>query len=184
VVGERANSAAAYWDRLAEALNRWGIRHVAPGGSPAGWIPTDPTELFSELAAASSVRLQEAAIFLLLTHPHLARADLAAIEGLEGVHRDKAMRKYVAACALQRMWRTRLALALGPQPLIPPAYVEGLSLPCLDDDYGRATLLALAADEEVRYGYDAWAGYTSLMDLFLQEVELRRWGQRVTSVPS
>jgi hypothetical protein len=146
-------------------------------------IPTDPTGLFSELATASSVRLQEAAIPLLLTHPRLAPAALAAIDRLEGVGRDKAIRKHVAACALQRMWRTRLALALGPQPPIPPAYIEELALPSLEDDYGRATLLALAAEEEARYGYDAWVGYTSLMDLFLREVELRRWGQPVTSVP-
>ena len=170
------------WDRLAEALNRYGIRHVAPGGPPRGRIPSDPAELFSELDRASSVRLQEAVIFLLLTYPELAPAAQAAIEGLDGVRRDKAMRKYVAACALQRMWRTRIALALGPRPLIPPAFLDEFSLPSLEEDYGRATLLALAADEEACYGYHAWAGYTSLMDLFLREIELRRWGQPTLGV--
>jgi len=42
---------------------------------------------------------------------------------------------------------------------------------------GRATLLALSNQEEARFGYDAWAGYTSLMDLFLSELIDPRWGK-------
>ena len=87
------------------------------------------------------------------------------------------MVRYVAAAALQRMWRTRLQTDLGPQPLIPPAYLDELGLPSLEDDFGQATLLALARREEERFGHDAWAGYTSLMDLFLIEIQLDGWGQ-------
>jgi hypothetical protein len=86
------------------------------------------------------------------------------------------MRRYVAASALQRMWRTRIELALGPSLLLEPAYLDELGLPPLEDDFGCPTLRALASDEEQRYGYNAWAGYTSLMDLFLAEIELRGWG--------
>ena len=94
------------------------------------------------------------------------------------------MRRYVAAAALQRMWRTRIELALRRRPLIPPAYLRELGLPPLEEDYGRAALRALSADEEARYGYDAWAGYTSLMDLFLSEIELRGWGAPPPLSPS
>lgn len=88
------------------------------------------------------------------------------------------MRRYIAACALQRMWRTRIQLALGEQAPLPAKYLDELGLPPLETDYGRATLWALAAQEEARYGYDAWAGYTSLMDLFLNEIALKGWGRR------
>lgn len=173
--------AGAEWDRLAEALNRYGVCHIAPLTKPRGAVPSDPVGLLLRLAKASDVRLQEAAILLLLTHPKLAPAAQDAISRLGGVQRDRAMRRYIAASALQRMWRTRISLALGrpaSEVLIPPAYLDILRLPPLEEDYGRATLRALAADEEARYGYDAWAGYTSLMDLFLAEIGLQGWGQR------
>jgi hypothetical protein len=157
------------WDRLASALNALGIRYIAPHRRVRGRLP-EGAELFRELVSASAVRLQEAIIPLLLTRPDLASAARVAIDDLHGVERDRAMRKYVAAAALQRMWRTRLQQDLGPGPPIAEAYVEELGLPPLDEDYGRATLRALSGQEEARYGYNAWAGYTSLMDMFLAEI--------------
>jgi hypothetical protein len=170
------SDAAAEWDALASALNAYGVNHVAPSQRVDAPRPP-PADLFRRLALAASVRLQEAAIPLLLTHPRLAAAAQTGIEGLRGPIRDRAMRRYAAAAALQRMWRTRLATDLGLQPLIAPAYLDELGLPALDRDFGRATLRTLAAQEEELYGHDAWAGYTSLMDLFLAEVQLRGWGR-------
>lgn len=167
------------WDRLAGALNQYGVRHVAPKARSRGARPQNPEALFLDLAKARRARLREATIPLLLTHPELAPAAQAAIERLAGVERDQAIRRYVAACALQRMWRTRLELALGALPLVPAAYVAELDLPSLDGDHGRATLWALADQEEQRYGYNAWAGYTSLMELILAELDLKRWGGRL-----
>lgn len=89
----------------------------------------------------------------------------------------EAMRCYVAAAALQRSARTRIALTLGPRSDIPPAYLDELDLPSLDEDYGRETLLALSADEEARYGHAAWRGYIALLDLFLREIRRQGWGQ-------
>lgn len=123
------------------------------------------------------MRLQEAAIALLLTHPDMASAARRAIAKLDGEPRVRAIRRYVAAAALQRMWRSRLALWLGPKPLIEPAYLDELRLPSLQADDGRATLWTLAAQEEARYGYDAWAGYGSLMDLLLAEMALSGWAE-------
>ena len=178
MAASREDAAAAEWDRLAAALNHHGICHVAPARQPRGAVPTRPVDLFLALATASHVRLQEASIPLLLTQPQLAPAAQAVIGQLHGTQRDRAVRRYVAASALQRMWRTRLRLALGEQPLIPPAHVQELGLPPLEEDYGRATLRELSAQEEAIYGYNAWAGYTSLMDLFLAEIALSGWGQR------
>jgi hypothetical protein len=166
------------WDRLAAALNEYGIRHVSPSLRVDGPVALDPTGLFEALWRSPDARLQEATVPLLITWPDLAGAAHAAIRRLSSSLADRARRRYVAASAFQRMWRTRLQMALGARPLIPPAYVDELGLPSLDDDFGRATLLELARQEEALYGYNAWAGYTSLMDLVLQEIQLTGWGER------
>jgi hypothetical protein len=95
---------------------------------------------------------------------------------LTGATRDRGMRRYVAAAALQRMARTRIAMQLGPQPDLPACFVEDLGLPPLSEGYGRAALLSLAQEEEALYGYDAWGTYCSLLDLFLAESRRAGWG--------
>jgi hypothetical protein len=170
------------WDVLASALNARGIRHIAPRRRRKRRF--SDVELFRRLAQSSHARLREAAILWLLTDPSLAPAAQEAIAGLHGEVRGRAMLRYVAAAALQRMWRTRLQWDLGPQPLIPPAYLQELSLPSLNEDHGRAALLQLAQQEEEAFGHDAWAGYTSLMDLFLAEIALADWGRPKSSAAS
>lgn len=128
-------------------------------------------------------RLHQAVVVLLLTHPHLAQTAWRVIDRLSGAPRDRAMRRYVAAAALQRMARTRIALSLGPQPTLPPAYLAELDLPPLDGEFGRATLLVLADQEGERYGYDAWGTYRALLDLFLSEIGRRGWGTTCDNRP-
>ena len=168
--------AADEWDTLVTALNRWGVVHVAPGWRRADGVPRTARDLFERLALVGEPRLQQAAVVLLLTHPRLAADARSVIDDLAGVPRDRAMRRYVAAAALQRMAWTRIALRLGPQPALPPVYLDELNLPPLDEEFGRVTLLALAAQERVRYGYDAWGTYLALLDLFLTEIRRRDWG--------
>ena len=164
------------WDTLATALNRLGIFHLAPGKVRRSGLPRTTQELFEGLWRTAEPRLHQAAVVLLLTRPDLARDAQAAIDGLNGTVRDRAMRRYVAAAALQRIARTRIMLDLGSRPLLPPAYLEELALPPLDAEFGRMTLGALAADEETRYGYDAWGTYWTLLDLFLSAIRRRGWG--------
>ena len=172
----RDDAEAEEWDTLASALNDWGILHVAPLRRRRERIA--PEDLFWRLAEATDVRLREAAVLVLLTYPGQAPDAQAAMARLGGLARERAVFRYVAAAALQRMWRTRLQTDLGPHPLIPPAYLDELGLPPLEEDFGRPTLLALARIEEARFGHNAWAGYTSLMDLFLAEIRLTGWGRR------
>lgn len=167
----------AEWDDLAAALNRWGIRHVAPGDGEEIAAVAAARELFERLAHASDPRLHQAAVVVLLTHPDTATEARAAIDRLAGRERDRAMRRYVAAAALQRMARTRIALALGPQPSIPAAYLDELGLPPLDAEFGRATLLALAEQEGALYGFDAWGTYVALLDHFLHDIQRSGWGK-------
>jgi hypothetical protein len=168
--------AEAEWDELTAALNRYGVLHVRPGAAPAGEPPTGP-ELIRRLQLAEAVRLQEALVPLLLTHPDLDGAARRAIRELPAPVARRARMRYVAACALQRMWRTRIEEALGSQRLVDPAYLDELGLPSLDGDFGRATLLALSNLEEAELGHDAWAGYSSLMDMLLGELRSPAWGK-------
>lgn len=172
------------WDALATALNRWSVLHVAPGRARRAGVPRTAGALFERLLNSPEPRLHQAAVLLLLTHPRLAPEARAVIERLSGIARDRAMRRYVAAAALQRMARTRIALSLGPQPLLLAAYVDELGLPPLEEEFGRAALLALADEEQARYGYDAWGTYRSLLDLFLSEIRRRGWGARCGNRPT
>ncbi len=170
------SDAMVEWDRLTTALNRRGVIHLAPERQRRVGVPSTARELFGRLALSPESRLQQAAVMLLLTHPHLAADAQAAIDRLDGAARDRAMRRYVAAAALQRMARTRIALQLGVQPPIPAAYVDALGLPSLDEEFGRATLLTMAEQEQGRYGYDAWVTYWALLDRFLTEIRRSGWG--------
>jgi hypothetical protein len=164
------------WDELAAGLNGYGVLHVRPAARPPGQPPRG-RELFRRLQVADAVRLREALIPLLLTHPELDGEAQRAIDDLPEPAARRARLRYVAAVALQRMWRSRLVEALGEHRLIEPAYLVGLGLPPLERDFGRATLLALSKIEEAEYGHDAWAGYTSLMDLLLGEIGSPAWGK-------
>jgi len=64
--------------------------------------------LFERLLTSREPRLQQAAIILLLTQPALAGSAIEAVRNLTGAARDRAMRRYVAAVAMQRMARTRI----------------------------------------------------------------------------
>lgn len=165
------------WDALTSALTRYGVLHLSPGHDVAGSL-LRPRALFARLASAPQPRLRQAAIFLLLTRPELAHAAVSAARTIADDARDLAMRRYVAAAALQRMARTRIEERLGSQPLIPGAFLDVLALPSLDDDHGEHTLWELSRQEEARYGYDAWGTYGRILDLFLGESRRRAWGQR------
>jgi hypothetical protein len=165
------------WDVLATALNRCGIRHVAPDRWVHRGVPIGQA-LIRALLTATSIRLQEAVTPFLLTYPERAADVQGVIVTLEGRARERAIGRYVAAAALQRLWRSRLACWLGPQPLIPDAYRSELGLPPLTSNHGEDTLWALAEWERSRWGHNAWAGYTALMDLFLTEITRPGWGGR------
>jgi hypothetical protein len=166
----------AEWDLMTTALNRLGVIHLAPRRPRGRGAPRTAVELFERLFRSPEARLHQATVLLLLTHPSLASSARAAIAGLEGSERDRAIRRYMAAAALQRMAWTRLELRLGRRELIPPSYREELGLPSLNEEFGRSALLALATDEQARYGYNAWATYRTLLDLLLAEMRRREWG--------
>lgn len=157
------------WDELAAALNARGVRHVAPTRPVRASV--DDVDLFARLWSSRDPRLRESPVALLLVQPDQAGAAAQAIEHLSEPERERAMMAYVAASALQRMWRTRLGLALGRQPWLPPRFLERWSLPPLEQHHGELTLLAVAELEEAAHGYAALAGYRALMDGLLGELD-------------
>jgi len=170
------------WDNLASALNDYGVLHVAPRRRRSTGLPLAPVQLFERLWTSRDARLQQATILLLLTRPDLAGSACTAIQNLSGAMRDRGMRRYVAAAALQRMAHTRIAMQLGPQSELPPHFLDELGLPPLSDEYGRAALFDLARREEELYGYDAWGSYLSLLELFLAESRRSGWGQTAAKI--
>jgi hypothetical protein len=172
------------WDELTTALNRWGVLHVAPGVPSDVGVPSSATELFGRLWRSNVPRLQQAGVVLLLTHPELAEEARAAIRDLDGVSQERAKWRYVAAAALQRMAKTRIAQRLGPRPLVSEAYLDEFGLPPLEKEFGRETLLALAKQEQDRFGYDAWGTYRTLLDHFLGDIRRRDWGVVCESSPT
>ena len=132
--------------------------------------------MFRRLWSSEDARLHQASVLLLLTHPELAAEARRAIDQLSAVARDRAIRRYVAAAALQRMAWTRIEQRLGPRPMLDPGYLEELALPPIDEEFGRAVLASLSETEQSRYGYDAWGTYRALLDLFLAEIRRRDWG--------
>ena len=170
------------WDTLVSALNDHGVVHVAPRRRRRSGLPGSASALFEQLLTSREPRLQQAAIILLLTQPALAGSAIEAIHNLTGATRDRAMRRYVAAAAMQRMARTRIAMQLGPQPDLPEQFMQELGLPSLADEYGRSALFELARQEETLYGYDAWGTYSSLLNLFLAESRRAGWG-RASVIP-
>jgi hypothetical protein len=157
------------WDELTSALNARGVRHVAPTRAVGSSI--DDVGLFVSLWSSSDARLRESAVALLLVRPELADAAVRAIALLPEPRRERAMMAYVAASALQRMWRTRLGLALGAQPTIPARFLGRWSLPPLEEHHGELTLVAVAELEEATHGYAALTGYHALMDGLLGELD-------------
>ncbi len=172
------------WDALTSALNDLGVLHVAPSHERRPGASIVSMELFRQLLESADARLQQAAIVLLLTQPELADDARAAIRTLKGRTLDRAMRRYVAACAMQRMARTRIAMQLGAQPDLPPDFLDELELPPLDLEYGKLTLWELAQQEEVRYGYDAWGTYWALLNHFLAESRRPGWRKACVSAPT
>jgi hypothetical protein len=112
-------------------------------------------------------------VLLLLRRPELGPDAQRAIARLEGRVQMQAKHRYCAACALQRMWRTRLIDAVGGHPLIEPAFTDEFELPPFEEDFGLSALLAVSNREEELFGYNAWAGYESMMGHFLGELAVR-----------
>lgn len=168
----------ATWQPIVEGLHAQGVRHLTLPASTRGTPPPPLPDLIDHLLRASDPRLRQVLVPLLLTHPDYGPLVRERIEYLPSHLVDRARRLYVIAAAAQRMWRSRLQWALGPQVLLAPAFEEDLRTPSLDQEYGEAAFVQVAEDEEALYGYNALAGYEALVDQVLAEMDVGNWGSR------
>lgn len=168
-------------EHLVAALHWRDICYLAP--TPQGDEPhlTDE-ELIVGLAGSRDGRLRFALAGLLLRHPqigaaarHLVAERKIDLRGITTRHDDapnvpddvwdEVRRQYVAATYLQRLWRTRLKLALGDSPLIPEAFTRELNLPSPDAMHGEQGLRTLT-DESV---FNDWSSYQQVIDMICEQ---------------
>ncbi len=148
-------------ERLIAELRARGIAylsggHAAPIRARVAQAPLEPALLLRRLAECQESRVRNAIIGLLLRHPELAAALPAAIEGATPEAAEQIITLALAALYLQRLWRTRLALAFGSQPWLPAQkwarFWKARSLPHPALCQGEAGLRALEAAEQRRRG--------------------------------
>jgi hypothetical protein len=165
-------------EHLVAALHQRGVCYLAP--SPYGDEPhfTDD-ELILGLAASRDGRLRFALAGLMLVDPGIAaraahmleHRDVRARHGgksLEGIPETvwaDVQQHYLAAMYLQRMWRTRLRLALGETEWISEAFTTENNLPPADDLHGEHGLRVLT-DKSV---FNDWSSYQQVIDMICDQ---------------
>jgi hypothetical protein len=135
-------------DDLVDRLHAAGIRYLGGGHAslPAQPVPAASVEtLIAGLARSGDARLRTALVALLLRNPHQAPAALRLAQTLDDPQTARYIRVSVlAAAALQHTWAFSLDLYLpGWRPIDAAATALSLGVPQPDEDYGRATLIAL-----------------------------------------
>jgi hypothetical protein len=124
--------------------------------------------------------VRDATIALLLRHPDLAAYLPAEADAPNGPGQESLFVLALAAIYLQRMWRTRLALALGELPLLPARYWAAAGLPdpdgSLDGLRAEMGLRALAVGEWQRTGRPF--NYLSMWQQQVDHLAAQAWRER------
>jgi hypothetical protein len=144
--------------------------------------PLAPSELLHQLPASNEPRVRDATIALLLLHPDLAEHLPATILPLEEASADQLIVLALAATYLQRRWRTRLTLALGPQPEVPARFWHAWNLPDPDGpppESPECGLRALAVRERLRRGLPL--NYLALWEQQVDHLVSQAWRARSTA---
>jgi hypothetical protein len=162
-------------DNLVDGLHAAGIHYLGGGHVPPPAQSVAPIEaLIAGLARSGDARLRTALVALLLHNPHHAPAALRLAQTLDDPWAARYIRVSVlAAAALQHTWAFSLDLYLpGWQPIDAAATALSLAVPPPDEDYGRATLVALdrllAGDDPVPPDY--WGAWEDVGRHVLQDL--------------
>ncbi len=165
-------------DHLVAALHQRGVCYLAP--TPNGDEPhfTDD-ELIVGLAGSLDGRLRFALAGLMLTDPGIAEraAQLLETRDIRLRHGGslkqpvpdavwpEIRRQYLAAMYLQRMWRTRLRMALGESDWITERYVKESALPAANALHGEYGLRALTEGSP----FNDWSSYDQVVDMICEQ---------------
>jgi hypothetical protein len=149
----RVTSAGEVGALVAE-LRAWGITYLTTGEPLPEPIALLPVVLLQRLARCDISRVRDATIALLILHPALAEAIPGALADLEPDSAEQLVTLVLATLYLQRLWLTRLTLALGHPPTFPEQPFAPLwqtrELPAPAVESGWLGLYALVARERVR----------------------------------
>lgn len=167
---DSAARAAPERDDLVAGLHARGVCYLAPTPHGDERILSDE-EMIAGLAQSANARLRFALAALLLAHPELADCAADVETTLPAPGRRELRKQYLAAMYLQRMWRTRLRLRFGEQPLIPERFTSadnspiGEPLPGPDDMHGKRGLRRLCEDSP----YNDWSSYEQVIELLMNQ---------------
>ncbi len=161
---------------LVAQLAEYGIRHIRTAESwPEAVPPLSPQALITALARQPDPRMREALIPLFLRHPEYAKHVPALEKNLDQAAVDVLRHLYTAAVYLQRLWHSTLGIYLGDFPALPNYFGESVyGLAPVDESFGEEGLRQLAQLMEDRTGYEWLSAYQSVLDLFLEQLELDR----------
>jgi len=159
-------------DDLVAGLHARGVCYLAP--TPFGDERTlSDEELLIGLATSRDARLRFAVAGLLLVRPELASTVIDLIEPAnpssqtqisEAIRRE-LQKQYLAAMYLQRMWRTRLRLALGDTLLIPDHFTQHGTWPSADAMHGKLGLHQLTETSP----FNEWSSYEQVVELICHQ---------------
>ncbi|MCI0398661.1 MAG: hypothetical protein L0332_34230 [Chloroflexi bacterium] len=136
-------------------------------------LPLEPSYLIAVLAQYDSPRVREALIPLFLRYPEFARYVPDLITALPPVASMTLRHLYTAAVYLQRLWRGKLEMYLGPLPLLPDYFGQSeWGLPAPTEHYGEAGLRALAEHFQTKTGDNWLSTYQAAISLFLIHLRL------------
>ena len=156
-------------DDLVAALHERGVCYLAPTPTGGERALTDE-ELLIGLSQTKDARLRFSLAGLLLVHPTLASicAELIEARHIRFLPKNvlaELQKQYLAAMYLQRMWRTRLRMAIGEQPLIPERFTQDLALPSADAMHGEMGLHHLVDSSP----FNEWSSYQQVIDLICDQ---------------
>jgi hypothetical protein len=161
---------------LAATLAQYDVYYLrtATKASPLSIAPPD---LIVALAQHSEPRLHEALIPLFLRHPEFAVYVPDLVDQLPPDASQMLSHLYTAAVYLQRLWRSKLEMYLGPHSLLPDYFGESeWQLPPPDEHFGEAGLRVLAEKLRSETGINWLSAYESSMSLYLYQLRLHTNG--------
>src|SRR5687767_5029469 len=154
-------------EALVAVLAQLDIRHLRTATS-AKPLAKEPDFLIAALAQDPSPRLREALIPLFLRHPQFASFVPEIEAALSPEARLTLRHFYTAAVYLQRLWRGKIEMYLGPLPLLPDYFGQSeWNLPAPTEHYGEAGLRCLAEHFRAETGDNWLSTYQTAMSLFL-----------------
>ena len=163
-------------ESLAATLAQYDVQYLRTA-TPTAPLDLEPASLIAAISQHSDPRLHEALIPLFLGHPEFAIHVPELVDVLPSAASKRLRHLYTAAVYLQRLWRSKLQMYLGPSPLIPDYFGESqLGLPAPTEYFGEAGLRMLAKNLRTETGANWLSAYESIISLYLYQLRLSKNG--------